>query len=171
MFGFSFGELMVIGVVALVVIGPERLPKVARTAGLLIGRVQRYVNDIKSDIKREIDIEDFNKFKDDITQTTSQVKSSFSSQINEIKQPFESFKQQSQDLDQQLKASLSPLPERSHHKPQASASESSSSQSQPDQAPATSSSAPEKDQPASSVANPSNTSSTTAASSTTKDEG
>ena len=46
MFDVGFSELMVIGIVALVVIGPERLPKVARTAGLLLGRMRRYVDDL-----------------------------------------------------------------------------------------------------------------------------
>src|SRR5690554_7444903 len=58
MFDVSFTELMLIGVVALVVIGPERLPKVARTVGHLLGRAQRYVSDVKSDIQREIDLEE-----------------------------------------------------------------------------------------------------------------
>ena len=48
MFDVSLTELMVIGVVALIVIGPERLPKVARTAGILLGRLQRYVSDVKA---------------------------------------------------------------------------------------------------------------------------
>lgn len=62
MFDFSFGELMVIGVVALVVIGPERLPKVARTAGILVGRMQRYVAGVKADINREMS--EFDQLKD-----------------------------------------------------------------------------------------------------------
>jgi len=52
MFDVGLSELMIIAVVALVVIGPERLPKVARTAGLLLGRLQRYVSDVKADINR-----------------------------------------------------------------------------------------------------------------------
>ncbi len=59
MFGFSFSELMVIMVVALVVIGPERLPKVARTMGHLWGRAQRYVNGVKADIERDMAVEEF----------------------------------------------------------------------------------------------------------------
>ncbi len=59
MFDFGFSELMVVMVVALVVIGPERLPKVARTLGHLWGRGQRYVNGVKSDIARDMDIEEF----------------------------------------------------------------------------------------------------------------
>ena len=62
MFDIGFSELMVIGVVALVVIGPERMPKVARTAGILMGRMQRYVSSVKADISREM--EEFEQLKD-----------------------------------------------------------------------------------------------------------
>ena len=58
MFDVGFSELVVIGIVALVVIGPERLPKVARTAGILFGRMQRYVAQVKADIGREIEMSD-----------------------------------------------------------------------------------------------------------------
>ena len=63
MFDIGFSELFVIGVVALVVIGPERLPKVARTAGHLFGRLQRYVSQVKSDISREMDAAELGKVK------------------------------------------------------------------------------------------------------------
>jgi sec-independent protein translocase protein TatB len=59
MFDFSFSELVVVLVVALVVIGPERLPKVARTLGHLYGRAQRYVNGVKADISRDMAVEEF----------------------------------------------------------------------------------------------------------------
>lgn len=59
MFGVDFSELMVILVVALIVIGPERLPKVARTLGHLWGRAQRYINGIKADIARDMAVEEF----------------------------------------------------------------------------------------------------------------
>ena len=62
MFDIGFTELMVIGVVALVVVGPERLPKVARTAGILMGRMQRYVAGVKADISREMN--EFDSLKD-----------------------------------------------------------------------------------------------------------
>ncbi len=61
MFDIGFTELMVIGVVALIVIGPERLPKVARTAGHLYGRMQRYVSSVKSDISREVELDELRK--------------------------------------------------------------------------------------------------------------
>lgn len=66
MFDFGFSELLVIGVVLLIVVGPERLPKVARTAGHLLGRVQRYVSDVKSDIQREIQLEELKKLQDQV---------------------------------------------------------------------------------------------------------
>jgi len=62
-FDVGFSELMVIAVVALIVIGPERLPRVARTMGHLFGRLQRYVNDVKADINREMELEELRKFK------------------------------------------------------------------------------------------------------------
>ncbi len=59
MFGVDFSELLVILVVALIVIGPERLPKVARTMGMLWGRAQRYVNGVKADMARDMAAEEF----------------------------------------------------------------------------------------------------------------
>ena len=78
MFDIGFSELMVIAVVALVVIGPERLPKVARTAGHLMGRLQRYVNDVKSDINREMELEELRKFKNEFEQTAQSVQADVS---------------------------------------------------------------------------------------------
>lgn len=61
MFDIGFSEMVVIAVVALVVLGPEKLPRVARTLGHLLGRAQRYVNDVKSDINREMQLEELKK--------------------------------------------------------------------------------------------------------------
>lgn len=66
MFDIGFSELVVIGVVALVVLGPERLPKVARTAGHLFGRLQRYVANVKADLNREMDASEFSKVKQEV---------------------------------------------------------------------------------------------------------
>lgn len=63
MFDFGFSELVVVLLVALVVIGPERLPKVARTLGHLWGRTQRYVNKMKSDISRDMELEELKQLK------------------------------------------------------------------------------------------------------------
>jgi sec-independent protein translocase protein TatB len=66
MFDFSLAELMVVMVVALIVIGPERLPKVARTLGHLYGRAQRYINGVKSDIARDMAIDDYRQVQEKI---------------------------------------------------------------------------------------------------------
>jgi len=68
MFGVDFSELMVILVVALIVVGPERLPKVARTLGLLWGRAQRYVNGVKADIARDMAIDEYRQLTQKIQQ-------------------------------------------------------------------------------------------------------
>jgi len=61
MFDIGFAELLVIGVVALLVIGPERLPRVARTAGMWLGRARRFVGSVKADIDRELAAEELKK--------------------------------------------------------------------------------------------------------------
>ena len=66
MFGIDFSEFLVIGIVALIVLGPERLPKVARTAGHLFGRLQRYVSEVKQQVKQEMDSEELKKFQTQI---------------------------------------------------------------------------------------------------------
>ena len=63
MFDVGFSELVVIAVVALVVVGPERLPRVARTVGALLGRAQRYVNEVKAEVEHEVDLVEFEKIK------------------------------------------------------------------------------------------------------------
>ncbi len=84
MFDVGLSELMVIAVVALVVIGPERLPKVARTAGLLLGRLQRYVNDVKSDINREMQLDELKKMQQDMTEQVQGIEASVTHDINEV---------------------------------------------------------------------------------------
>ncbi len=91
MFDFSIGELMIVMVVALVVIGPERLPKVARTLGLLWGRARRYVNGVRSDIERDLAVEEFRqlqqKVKDEassLEQSVTQASASVDQQVKEI---------------------------------------------------------------------------------------
>jgi sec-independent protein translocase protein TatB len=91
MFDVGFSEMVVIGVVALIVIGPEKLPRVARTVGALIGRMQRYVNDVKADINREIELDELKKLhtsvKDaahSIETTMKETISSFESHATEL---------------------------------------------------------------------------------------
>jgi sec-independent protein translocase protein TatB len=82
MFDIGFSELLVIGLVALIVIGPERLPRVARTLGHLAGRLQRYVADVKADINREVELEELRKMKDSMQQAASGFESSVQGELN-----------------------------------------------------------------------------------------
>ncbi|SDH84308.1 Sec-independent protein translocase protein TatB [Propionivibrio dicarboxylicus] len=86
MFDVGFSELMVIAIVALVVIGPERLPKVARTAGLLFGRLQRYVNDVKSDISREIQLDELKRLQADMQASAHAFERSMKEGIQSVEQ-------------------------------------------------------------------------------------
>jgi sec-independent protein translocase protein TatB len=76
MFDIGFTEIVVIAVVALVVLGPEKLPKTARTLGHLFGRLQRYVNDVKADIKREMDLEELRKLQQSVQSAATEIESS-----------------------------------------------------------------------------------------------
>ncbi|MFA7476047.1 MAG: Sec-independent protein translocase protein TatB, partial [Castellaniella sp.] len=85
MFDVSFSELMLIGVIALIVIGPERLPKVARTVGHLLGRAQRYVNEVKSDIQKEMDLKEIGDIKHQMEDAARSVQSSMTSSVDDLK--------------------------------------------------------------------------------------
>ena len=86
MFDVGFSELIVIAIVALVVIGPERLPKVARTAGHLLGRMQRYVNDVKADISREMQLDELKKLQAEMQESARSFERSISSEVQVVEQ-------------------------------------------------------------------------------------
>jgi sec-independent protein translocase protein TatB len=90
MFDIGFSEMVVIGLVALIVIGPERLPRVARTLGHLAGRLQRYVADVKADINREVELDELRKMKDSVQQAASGIESSVQSELNSVQNEFTS---------------------------------------------------------------------------------
>ncbi|SAK85589.1 translocase [Caballeronia temeraria] len=76
MLDLGLTKMAVIGVVALVVLGPERLPGVARTAGALFGRAQRYINDVKSEVAREMELDELKKMRTEFENAASNVESS-----------------------------------------------------------------------------------------------
>ena len=84
MFDVGFSELIVIALVALIVIGPERLPRVARTAGHLLGRLQRYVGDVKADINREMQLEELKKVQQDMEQSVRTMESSVTQELGAV---------------------------------------------------------------------------------------
>jgi sec-independent protein translocase protein TatB len=89
MFDIGFSELLVIAVVALIVIGPERLPNVARTLGHLIGRMQRYVNDVKADISREMELDELKKMQSSMEDAARSFQSSVSKEVSAAESEFD----------------------------------------------------------------------------------
>ena len=84
MFDIAFSEIMVIAVVALIVIGPEKLPKTARTLGHLYGRLRRYVTDVKADISREMDLEELRKLQREVHSAAKEIETSMSATVGQI---------------------------------------------------------------------------------------
>ena len=91
MFDISFSELIVIAVIALLVIGPEKLPKVARTLGALTGRMQKYVAQIKDEVNREVRFQELQQLQQEIQSATFSTKEAIQSSLNDVKAniPFE----------------------------------------------------------------------------------
>jgi sec-independent protein translocase protein TatB len=89
-FDIGFSELVVIGLVALIVIGPEKLPRVARTVGHLIGRLQRYVADVKSDINREVELDELRKMRDSVQQAAASIETSVTSGLTKTEEEINS---------------------------------------------------------------------------------
>ena len=83
MIDLGVSKLALIAVVALVVVGPERLPKVARMAGNLFGRAQRYMADVKSEVNRQMEIEEFKKFREESASVLKEVENSIHSVASE----------------------------------------------------------------------------------------
>jgi sec-independent protein translocase protein TatB len=83
MIDLGVSKLALIAVVALVVVGPERLPKVARMAGNLFGRAQRYMADVKSEVNRQMEIEEFKKFREESASALKEVENSIHSVASE----------------------------------------------------------------------------------------
>lgn len=110
MFDVSFSELMLIGVIALIVIGPERLPKVARTVGHLLGRAQRYVNEVKSDIQKEMDLKEIGDIKHQMEDAARSVQSSMTSSVDDLKAAVTQPSQALKDTLAQARQALDPLP-------------------------------------------------------------
>lgn len=101
MFDLGFSKFMLIGVVALVVIGPERLPRVARTVGALLGKAQRYVNEVKREVNQAIELDELRKAKEsmesaarDLQETVRTNASAFEQQVGEVTREFDALGQQ-----------------------------------------------------------------------------
>ena len=83
MIDFGFDKIALIGAVALIVIGPEKLPRVARTVGHLVGKAQRYVADVKAEVNRSIELEELKKMKTEFEEAARDVEQTVSSQVHQ----------------------------------------------------------------------------------------
>jgi sec-independent protein translocase protein TatB len=81
MIDFGFDKIALIGAVALIVIGPEKLPRVARTVGHLIGKAQRYVSDVKAEVNRSIELEELKKMKTEFEDAARNVEQTVASEV------------------------------------------------------------------------------------------
>jgi sec-independent protein translocase protein TatB len=111
MFDVGFSELVVIALVALIVIGPERLPRVARTFGALLGRAQRYVNDVKADIQREVDLDELKSIRSTFQDAAKSVQQSVSQVGEELQAAGDSLNQSISDAaENKAEAAVEQLP-------------------------------------------------------------
>jgi len=83
-FDIAFSELVIVAIVALIVIGPEKLPKVARTLGALTGRIQRYMTQIKEEVNRESRFAELQQLQQEIQEAASSAQSSLQNQVNNL---------------------------------------------------------------------------------------
>ena len=100
MFDFGFSEMAIIAIVGLVVLGPERLPKVARQLGQWLGKLQRYVSDVKSDISRQMELEELRKLQGEMKDAASGIEDTFRSSVSEARGEFDSIASSVQGGDQ-----------------------------------------------------------------------
>ena len=110
MFDVGFSEIVVIAVVALIVIGPERLPKVARTLGHLFGRMQRYVNDVKSDISREMELDELRKLQATVQDAARAIEHSVNKEITSTESQLNSIAASAQEAVQPPAETAAPAP-------------------------------------------------------------
>ena len=83
MIDFGFDKLALISAVALIVIGPEKLPRVARTVGTLLGKAQRYVADVKAEVNRSIELEELKKMKTEFEDAARNVEQTVSNEVHQ----------------------------------------------------------------------------------------
>src|SRR5690242_16440912 len=125
MFDIGFSELLVIGIVALIVIGPQKLPRVARTAGHLLGRLQRYVADVKADINREMELDELRKMRDSMQQAASEMHATVDAELSKT----------ADELNRAAQNAVAPAPEKPAEEPKTAAQSNPPAQTPPAEEP------------------------------------
>ncbi|MBI3148104.1 MAG: twin-arginine translocase subunit TatB [Betaproteobacteria bacterium] len=110
MFDIGFSEIALIAVVALVVVGPERLPRVARMAGRMLGQVQRYVNSVKSEIDREMQIEELKKLQGELNSAAHSLETSLREGVQTVESQARQIETEVQSASGELAAPEPPAP-------------------------------------------------------------
>ncbi len=90
MLDLGIEKMALIGVVALIVIGPEKLPRVARTVGTLLGKAQRYVNDVKAEVNRSMELDELRKMKSTVEDAARDVEQNIHSGVSDLEKQFSS---------------------------------------------------------------------------------
>lgn len=106
MFDLSFAELAAVLVVALIVVGPERLPTVARTIGTLLGRARRYLAEVKSEVEREIDLKEMQQLRDSIEQEAQQMQTAVQAEFASVEEHAKDLQNTLHDSAQQIHDTL-----------------------------------------------------------------
>ena len=88
MIDFGFDKIALIGAVALIVIGPEKLPRVARTVGTLMGKARRYVADVKAEVNRTIELEELQKMKSQFEDAARDVEQTVNREVHDAQRAF-----------------------------------------------------------------------------------
>ena len=89
MFDLDISKLAVVGVVALIVIGPEKLPRVARTVGALIGKAQRYVSDVKAEVNRSMELDELKKMKEQMESAARDVEGAVQTNVTDFEKDWQ----------------------------------------------------------------------------------
>jgi sec-independent protein translocase protein TatB len=114
MFDLDVSKLAVIGAVALVVIGPEKMPRVARTVGTMLGKAQRYVSDVKAEVNRAMEMEDLKKMKETMDTAMTDVQSSVLNATTQLNQGIENLGQEASGNNDYISSWKPPQPEYKH---------------------------------------------------------
>ena len=113
MLDLGISKMALIGAVALIVIGPEKLPRVARTVGTLLGRAQRYVSDVKAEVNRAMDMDEIKKMKKSFEQAGREVEQSLNSARSDFEKNWTEVKQELSSVDNP-QAPPAPAPQYRH---------------------------------------------------------
>jgi len=114
MIDIAVSKMALIGAVALIVIGPEKLPRVARTVGMLLGKAQRYVSDVKAEVNRAMDLDELKKMKDSVEQAGHEIEREIHTTRTDFEKDWNAATGALNDADASVPGWSAPAPEYRH---------------------------------------------------------